>query len=734
MGVSFGRLRAFVGTALAAGLVLTMLSWEGAPAPAANAVTRTVGVQSTEAQKPTLDFVGEQVGSISLVANLGVIAADEESETTLTATVLGPSGAGIVGEVVTFTSSDPGQRIGTPVDNGNGTYSAVLTSSRTIGDALIKAQVGVGDQLKEARVRVLQINPPPAVIKFFPTTATLVADGKDQVVVSVKASDKYGDPAGATLSWTFPIQVGAVTATWTAVSGNEYRGVITASKKAGHTTVGARVGNAVGSFPVHLVAGPAAELTAQLGNSTLTADGTSTTWLTAQVADANGNPVSGDTVTVTSDTAGVSVGRVRDQGAGKYTAEVTSVRRLGDVTFTVANTSVEPHLTQQLTLTLLPGPLTNLTAELDAPAILADGQSTTTVTAKATDAYGNPRADDLLLLTGPGLPPLPMYSNGDGQYRAEIPASKRAGTEVFTVTAPDAPSSIERSVTLTRLAGPAHELTANLANDRLTADGVSWTKLMITAADLHGNAIAGEPIAAVGSDDIVVGPITDIGDGTYTAEVTARTVAGSATITVTDTSVAPALTRQVPLTLVAGEPAEADLVLEDDVLPADGESETTLEASIRDAHGNAVSNAALAVTSDDPGQWFSAAQETAPGVYRLTVRTSTTPGKSTLTVGTPEEPRAANTLRAAAGAASPSELARALATIDLEQREVPVPLEQRPSVEGATGGTGAGGGNGLPESLARSGSEGERRSLVAVGLLLTAGGALLLARRARTTP
>ena len=70
------------------------------------------------------------------------------------------------------------------------------------------------------------------------------------------------------------------------------------------------------------LAPPAAGITVRSDSSALPADGTSTVTITAKVLDDNGDPVTGDTVTISADKG--MVGAATDNGDGTYTATYTA--------------------------------------------------------------------------------------------------------------------------------------------------------------------------------------------------------------------------------------------------------------------------------------------------------------------------------------------------------------------------------------------------------------------------
>lgn len=86
------------------------------------------------------DYYGAVGGAstISVSVSPGSIKADGKSTATVTATV-SDSGSPESGDDISFSSSDGGQSIGAVTDNGDGTYTATITASKTAGNATITA-------------------------------------------------------------------------------------------------------------------------------------------------------------------------------------------------------------------------------------------------------------------------------------------------------------------------------------------------------------------------------------------------------------------------------------------------------------------------------------------------------------------------------------------------------------------------------------------------------------------
>jgi hypothetical protein len=193
-------------------------------------------------------------------------------------------------------------------------------------------------------------------------------------------------------------------------------------------------------------------------------------------------------------------------------------------------------------------------------AIVADGASTTLVTATVTDAGGNPVPGDLLEFSAsdPGVEIGEVSDHGDGTYTVPMTSSTRAGAVSITATDTWPSPSVSGAATLTQVPGPAAQVSMALAPTSIVADGVSTSTATARITDLNGNPVAGDQVAFSSTDPGQrIGPVVEHGDGTYSARVTASQAAGVATITATDTSVAPAVPGTATLTqtpVVAGVP------------------------------------------------------------------------------------------------------------------------------------------------------------------------------------
>src|SRR5207249_4071052 len=278
-----------------------------------------------------------------------------------------------------------------------------------------------------------------------------------------------------------------------------------------------------GTATLHEHAGAAAHVSLSLTPDTITADGTSTSTATATVTDAFSNPVSGDTVTFSTN-GEIRSGSTTDNGDGTYAATITCSTTAGDETIT----GHDGLITGTATLHEHAGAAAHLSLSLTPDTITANGVATSTATATVTDAFSNPVSGDTVTFTTNGDVTFGSTTdNGDGPSPPDALPTSTAGDE--TITGHD--GLITGTATLHEHAGAAAHLSLSLTPDTITANGVATSTATATVTDAHSNPVAGETITFSTSGDVTFGSTTDNGDGTYSATITSSTTAGDETIT-----------------------------------------------------------------------------------------------------------------------------------------------------------------------------------------------------------
>jgi len=311
-----------------------------------------------------------------------------------------------------------------------------------------------------------------------------------------------------------------------------------------------------------LVTWPAARtMTTVVTPPTIVADGTSTSTAKVTLTNDSGFPVVGDTVSLTSSDTAQKISAVTDNNDGTYTATITSSTTPGPTTITATDAltpanSTWPvmNLTGQATLTQSTGVATGVDEKLSPSSIVASGSSTSTATAKVTDAQGRTLTSEQVSFssTDPGEKIGQVTNNNDGTYSATITSSKTLGTATITATDRTSSANVSGHATLTQTAGPAAGIELGLAPSSIVANRSSTSTATATVTDAAGHALAGEHVSFSSSDSGErLGGVTDHQNGTYTVTVTSSTTAASATITATDTSVSPSVSGRGVLTQTA---------------------------------------------------------------------------------------------------------------------------------------------------------------------------------------
>jgi Tol biopolymer transport system component len=123
--------------------------------------------------------------------------------------------------------------------------------------------------------------------------------------------------------------------------------------------------------------------------------------------------------------------------------------------------------------------------------------------------------------------------------------------------------------------------------------------------------------------------VTDVGDGSYTAKLTAPTAVGASAISATLNG--SALVNEAAVTLVAG-PASltvTTLVARDSVITADSASSTIVTVHVKDAHGNPVTSGAGSVTLQTTSGTLGAVSQATDSAY-ATLTSSKIAGSATI--------------------------------------------------------------------------------------------------------
>jgi Invasin, domain 3/Bacterial Ig-like domain (group 3) len=299
------------------------------------------------------------------------IFADGSSLSTATTTVTDLGGLPAAGETVVVSSSDPGEAIGPVIDHGDGTYTATIKSSTTVGTATITATDSTGVLQPSGQAILTQTAGPAKTVTMTLSPNSIPANGSSISTATATVVDAQGHPlSGQTVGFSSS-DSGETIGPVTDHGDGSYTATVTSSTTVGTATITAADGSLSAKSTLTQTAGPAKTVTMTLSPNSIPANGSSTSTATATVVDAQGHPLSGQTVGFSSSDSGETIGPVTDHGDGSYTATVTSSTTVGFATITATDNSVSPRASAQArlaqaanasttTLMALPGaPVTN---------------------------------------------------------------------------------------------------------------------------------------------------------------------------------------------------------------------------------------------------------------------------------------------------------------------------------------------------------------------------------------
>jgi Invasin, domain 3/Bacterial Ig-like domain (group 3) len=323
--------------------------------------------------------------SISVRLSPNSIAADDASTTQVVATVQDGS-TPVTDDVVSFASNDGNETIGPVTNNGDGTYSATITSATTTA---VQSTITATDSLGLTAATTLTQHGPAASISLsLSPSASLPADGSSSSTLIATATDANGYPVGGehlNFSSSDPGEkVGPVTDN----GDGTYTATVTSSTTVGTATITAddpSAGLPNAQATLTQTPGPASSVTVELSPASIVANGTSQSVATATLTDARGNPIAGDHVSFSSSDGGETIGPVTDHNNGTYTATVTSSTVAQPVTITATDSSVSPNVSGHATLTQTP--VQSATALIASPDSVVANQTVTlsaTVSANTT--------------------------------------------------------------------------------------------------------------------------------------------------------------------------------------------------------------------------------------------------------------------------------------------------------------------------------------------------------------
>jgi hypothetical protein len=651
-------------------------------------------VQSlTRSLQITLTLPAPPPVGLMLEADATVLKADGASSTTIRATVLTSTGAPAPdGTVVTFTtdlgrfSTEGDKSMSAATTQGTGEAAVpFISEAGKGGTATVVATVGNLSQSLQI-IFELPTSPPPSppsppekVVRINLTAdpaASLLANGSSSTTIRafLETSSGVRAPDGTVVTFTTDLGRFATTglkslrAVTKEATGEAVVPLISEPNVIGTATVVATVEGLTQSIQISFVLTTPptppptdiAGLTLSAANDSLAANGISSTTIAAVLITSTGASVpDGVLVTFTTD-----LGRFTSGGAKSTTARTGGGRALvpfiseEDVVGTATIVASAGAVTQSIEVELLPvtpippsqGTIVGIKLTAESNSLVANGTSSTVITAELITATGSPAPDGVTVnfITDKG-----RFSTDDaktatattegGTGSVAVPFISEAG--VFgTATIVASVGAVTQSIEVELIPPyPIPPSPGTIVGIRLSAESNS-----LVANGTSSTIITAELVTFTGNpapDGVTVNFITDKGRfSTDNAKTIAATttdstgkvlvpfiseagVVGTATVVATVSTIAQSI--QIALT-GAGDPAQIILLADATVIPISGT--TVITAEVLDDQGNNVTDGtAVNFATNLSGTGVTPVATTTDGVATATFSAGTSAGVATVT-------------------------------------------------------------------------------------------------------
>jgi hypothetical protein len=433
----------------------------------------------------------------------------------------------------------------------------------------------------------------PAYVTVTASPASMTADGSSESTIRAEVFDYNRNKIEDPVTVIFTTSGGTVSPASDETTDGEAVTVLTAPTYSGTATVTATVKDyedASGSAELTFKPGAPSKETTTLTveSSNLTADGKSSTEITARVADKNGNIVADGTVIIfEADGTGIISPRTVATEDGVATVTYTASKTKGAVQINakVADGTVLGAVNIQL----IEAVVGSVSVKAGSQSIIANGTSQTLITATVTDSDNSPvpEGTEVTFTTTSGqISGVTKTVNGNAT--AMLTSSRHVGSATVTATAGGVSGTVQVQFTAGSVASGGISLTAS--PETLLADGKATSQIRALVKDANGNPVTGEVISFSVSSDMgmLSAQTATTSGGVATVTYTAGTRAGQVTITARSAN---GVTAQVMLYLSPTDVGRIDVSCAPDSIAADGASTSRITATVLDEHGDPVTGA-----------------------------------------------------------------------------------------------------------------------------------------------
>ena len=445
------------------------------------------------------------------------------------------------------------------------------------------------------------------------SSSAIPADGASTTTLTATVRNTDGSPIGDGVLVRFFSTLGTLSAdtAFTAGGLGQASVTLTSGTVSGTASVYAVSGQSTsGMFSVVFTSGATSAMTMTASPGTLSADGYSSSTITATARDVNGNLISdntGITFTVT-DPFGAPHGDPTVALTASGSARFTFTATQQDGTYTIMARSPN-GITRTTQVILTPEQAATLTfiaaSGVDDPTVVADGTSFVTLVATVLNTAGLPVKDGTVVsfnttggsLGGPGSVSTLNKVTAGGQVTVDLYSPQHTGTGTVTASV----LGLNAALSVSFIPGPVAEIRLSATPASLEANGTNTSQISVTVLDANGNPVADDstiitfslPASQGRLSALTLKPTGGMGTITYTTPSSVPS-GGYAYITATATN---GITETA--TILLNGPTIGGITLTSDptTLPRDGVSKATIFATVTLQGGGAAPDGTQVVFS-----------------------------------------------------------------------------------------------------------------------------------------
>ncbi len=544
------------------------------------AVTLILGLcWITCTQKSPVDSTGTLQEEIPLLT--GIVASPSQipvggAQSNIRVRLVDQDGQALNNQVVTF-STNLGSVTSQDTTDANGWADAVLTSTQVAGQAKVTARYG---SLASASVTIIILSSHQAQIKIESDRDKLIANGIDATTITVTLSSDSAKPAvGAVVS--FSSTCGSIPSSVT--TDESGKGSVSLTSIASFRDTTAIVMATYDTLSVALVVlFQGVQFAAGAAPTTILADGESTSTITAILKETTSQiAISGANIRF-----GTNLGTIPNE-------ETTNAEGVARVTLTSGTATGTAHVivlygqTIEDTVDVVfstEAPSIHTLSEIgaDPNRILANGVDRSTISARVVDDDQNPVSGIVVSYsTTAGTIPSQGVTGEDGFATVDLTSEARDTDITATVTAQLSTQSMQTTVSFEGVelncgASP----TTIIANGQSTSTITAVLKRTTTKVAISGATIVfGTDLGTIPSQGI-----TNMA-GVAQVLLTSETTTGTAHVTI---RYGATIEDTVEVVFQESIPTYIEVSATPSVIPADGQSQSTIRAALTDANRNPV--------------------------------------------------------------------------------------------------------------------------------------------------